>query len=190
MNRPTIFQGIGVAALLAVTSLPLFRLLRQLFADTTAIKVMSVLLCLAYLGYLLGLSRTRAGKISLAAASVLLLTGSVVAGIPAAGLIVLATALIWTVRTLTTYRSLVSAVLDGLLNLASLGAGLWAYGLSGSFAAGIWCFFLIQALFGLIPERLKRRKPMDETDTTDDRFARAHRSAETALHAWMRKSAE
>ena len=187
MNRPTILQGIGVAALLAAATLPLFRVLQHLFDETTAIEVMSVLLCLAYLGYLLGLSRAGAGKISIAAASVLLLTGAVAAGMPATGLIVLATALIWTVRTLTAYRSLVSAVLDCLLNLASLSAGVWAYGVSGSFAAGTWCFFLTQALFVLIPERLGRRQPMDETDTADDRFARARRAAEAALHARMRK---
>jgi hypothetical protein len=64
--------------------------------------------------------------------------------------IVVLAATISLLRILTMHRSLVAAVADAGLTVASLLAGTLGYLVSGEFSAAVWSFFLIQAAYPLI----------------------------------------
>ena len=55
--------------------------------------------------------------------------------------------LIWLVRSLYHQPGPLAALLDLVLNLFALMAGLWAFVHADSIFMGVWTFFLIQAMF-------------------------------------------
>ncbi|MEA3290863.1 MAG: hypothetical protein U9Q71_00905 [Pseudomonadota bacterium] len=137
---------------------------------------------LVYLLYLLSRSRERVGRVTVLAA------WGVAAGViwflaPSPALyLLLHIGLIWLVRSLYFYSSVLSVLADLGLNGLSLAMAVWAALQSGSVFLSLWSFFLVQALFVAIPPRLgpkagERRPERDE----EDRFQHAHRAAETAL---------
>jgi hypothetical protein len=89
---------------------------------------------------------------------------------------------IWLIRSLYFYSSALSALADLGLNGLSLAAAVWAVTRTGSVFLGVWCFFLVQALFVAIPKRIGRR-PGTGQDGHDSeaRFQHAYRAAETAV---------
>jgi hypothetical protein len=90
--------------------------------------------------------------------------------------------LIWLIRSLYFYSSVLSALADLGLNGLSLAAAVWAAGQTGSVLLSLWCFFLVQALFVAIPTRLSRgNREKPGGPEKEDRFQRAHRAAETAV---------
>jgi hypothetical protein len=56
-----------------------------------------------------------------------------------------------------------------------MAAAFWAYGHTGSVFIAIWCFFLTQALFVLIPARGRPDR------LTSPSFNEAHRAADQAI---------
>jgi len=77
-------------------------------------------------------------------------------------------------------------VLSSLADLAltgiSLAIAIWAWLTTRSLFLGFWSFFLVQALFVLIPRKLARSHDSQTADShSDDPFERAHRAAEMAL---------
>ena len=91
--------------------------------------------------------------------------------------------LIWLVRSLYFYASVVSALTDLGLSGLALAAAVWAVTHTGSLFLAIWCFFLVQALFVAIPHALsgKAAPGIQPAADRDDRFERAHRAAEAAV---------
>jgi len=67
------------------------------------------------------------------------------------------------------------------LGVSLLGAAFaaWAAQRSGSAWLALWCFFLVQAFHTLIPQALAQRGEV--ANGTEDAFARAHRTAESAV---------
>ena len=86
-----------------------------------------------------------------------------------------------------------SAILDALLCVVSLGFSLWSFILGGSFFVAVWCFLLTQALFTLIPTRFGKVDGVNEypegfctASRKDDRFARAYDVAERSMKELVR----
>ena len=63
-------------------------------------------------------------------------------------------ALVAGIRAYAYSQSLVPGLLHGGLCLLGLGAALWTYAHSSSLALASWSFFLVQAIFALLPTRL------------------------------------
>ncbi len=180
MKRPSFFEGVGVALTASIGGGVLFTVLITLFAGGFVLRALIAALGLLYVLYLLRCSEERVGRISavavwLAAASGIWLLGL---GLP---LYLLAhLGLVWLVRSLYFHASLIGAFADLALVSLGLAAGVWGWLTTGSVGIGLWCFFLVQALFVLIPARIKPRSAQPAAAQTD-RFQHAYRAAEAAV---------
>jgi hypothetical protein len=96
--------------------------------------------------------------------------------------LVLHIGLIWLIRSLYFHHSALSSLADlGLTGLA-LTAAVWALTVTGSLLLGLWCFFLVQALFVTIPGNLPRKSVAVPSAHDDgDHFQHAHQVAQGAL---------
>jgi hypothetical protein len=89
--------------------------------------------------------------------------------------------IVWLVRSLYFHNSLVTALLDlGLVGIGLLG-GAWALINTGSAAAALWTFFLLQALFSWIPVFDPKRAEVFRAAGQDPSFQAAHRVAVDAV---------
>ena len=104
-------------------------------------------------------------------------------GVATTTLVFVSITLIGIVRSLISYSSVFMSILDGALCFLGLGVAAWAYGATGSAFWAIWCFFLSQSLFALIPEQPGRsNKPAGSTPLMETgAFSAAHKAAEAAL---------
>lgn len=185
MKPHNLLPGLGMAFVLSAISLPILWVLLALRSGI-ATQVLITFLSGGYLGYLLMQSRAHVGRIILATVSAAGLGVACLAGASSTALAFIALGLIWGVRSLLNYSSLVTAFLDALLCVVSVGVALAAAGVTRSTALTVWCFFLVQALWVYIPRRMTRFASAPET--TDraqqaDTFERAHRAAEAAIRS-------
>ncbi len=183
MKQHNLFLSLGIAFVLSAVSLPILWVLLAL-RSSIATQALITLLTAGYLGYLLVQSRARVGRIILATVSAAVLGVACLAGASSTAVALLALGLIWFVRSLLNYSSLVAACLDALLCVVSVGVALAAAGATSNAALTVWCFFLLQALWVYIPRRFTRGGSAPETaDQTQqaDAFARAYGSAEAAI---------
>jgi hypothetical protein len=187
MKRPGLFQGILVAGLSSLAVSALVPVVGWVVTGERVPKVVIALLISNYVVYLLWLNRARTGSVVLLVGTLLSLAVAFIWGRGAATLIVTGVGLIWAVRSLTAYSSLAMALVDGLLCLLALGAGASALGAKGSLAFAVWCFFLTQALWTLLPERADRAERREPAPDKSGSFAVAHRAAEAALRQLARR---
>jgi len=181
MRRPTFLEGVGVALVTSLLGSMLFSVVTPELNSGSVLQLLIAGFSFSYLIYLLRRSPERVGRVtvvllwSVAASGIWLLGASLLLTL------LLHTLLIWLVRSLYFYSSLFSALADlGLSGLAII-AALWATLQSGSLLLAIWCFFLVQALFVVIPKSLPRRATESNICDHDDRFQQAQRTAEAAL---------
>jgi hypothetical protein len=90
--------------------------------------------------------------------------------------------ILWLIRSLYFYSSALSALADLGLNGLGMAAAIGAITRTGSLFLGIWCFFLVQALFVLIPRNINRKSgTAQDGQQHEDRFQHAYRVAQAAL---------
>ena len=182
MKSPTLLEGVLVALVASLVGSILFTALAPSLGSAAVLRLLMPFIGLGYLLYLLRRSRERVGRITvvtiwgLAALALWLLHP------PIALYLVLHIGLIWLVRSLYFYASVLSALTDLALNGLALATAIWAVSHTGSLFLGVWCFFLVQALFVAIPHELGA-KGTRQPSTVDlgDRFQHAHRAAEAAV---------
>lgn len=188
MAGTSLIQGILTAFVLSLGSLPLSLGLTVL-GWRTANQVLVAILAGIYIAYIIAQCTSRVGGVTLGVLSLAALSGVCFWGAPTSLVLLLAVGLIWFVRALLNYSSLISALLDGLLCALSLGGAVGTLILSGHHILAVWFFFLVQALWVFIPRRLKRATAWDASVVTgikedgSDTFSRAHRAAEAAIRA-------
>lgn len=188
MNRPTLIQGVGTAILISALAFAADRVLNALAGGDPTPKGIAALALAAYLITLAGKNRGRAGGITLGLLCVLLLGLGYLSGATVSGMVVGGAVLIWLVRSMTFYSSLIAAAADALIGLLALGAAAWAVSAGGGVVALLWCFFLVQALHAMIPSRVGPKVTRHRRASGGDRFSRAHGAAETAIEALIRRS--
>jgi hypothetical protein len=183
MKRPAFLEGVLVAVIASAAGAILFSIAATLVAGDMALRLVVAAVSLAYILYLLRRSQQRIGRIVCIAAW-LAVAGGVWFAHPSLVIYIGAhIGLIWLLRSLYFYSSVLPALADLGLNALSVAAAAWAVTHSGSVGLSLWCFFLVQALFALIPTQIKGsiRSGQPHTVHVDDKFQRAHRAAETAL---------
>ncbi len=137
---------------------------------------------LAYLVYLLRRSRARTGRIVVIGAWALATLGCWLLGASLSEQVLLYAGLIWLVRSLYFHGSIPAALLDLGLVAVGLAAALWALLNTGSMAASLWSFFLVQALFRWIPAFDRARGAAESRATASaSSFQSAHRVALDAV---------
>ena len=182
MKSSSLFEGVFVALISSFIGSVVYFSLSSLFSDSFLIRLLISGLSFGYILYLLSRSKERTGRITVIA----VWTISVISLWfiwPSITLFVLMHLIaIWLVRSLYFYSSLFSSIADLVLNGFSVAIAFWAAGHTGSLFLTIWCFFLTQALFVLIPTHIK--KTISNTSPSlknEDEFQHAYRAAEAAV---------
>ncbi|MGD8976639.1 MAG: hypothetical protein PVG91_03480 [Gammaproteobacteria bacterium] len=183
MKRPTFLHGVGLALALAVTGAAAFAAIAAWspLAVDAALRGVIAVVGLAYVVYLLASSGNRIGRVTTLA--IWLAVASATWWLaPAMPVFLLVHALmIWLVRVLYFHDRALPALTDLGLGLVAVAAAVWAVAGSGSLFLALWSYFLIQALFVLIPGSRASGRKRDPAIPADAGFERAHRSAESAL---------
>jgi len=186
MNRCDFLRHVGVALALAIAAAASSLVLATLMPFAPITRVLIAAACGTYTLYLLIGSGRRAGVATLTIAW--LLSGLLV-WLYAPSLTVFAavhTALIWLVRSLLRYRSILPALVDlGLSTIAVL-LGVAALQRTGSVFLATWSFFLLQAI-AAGSSRLWRQQATRAAGQNQT-FERARLQAEAALSTLRRTS--
>ncbi len=181
MKTISFFEGVIVAVIASLVGSVVFVGLASLFGGGGLFRLLVTGLAFAYLLYLLARSHHRVGRVSVIGIwLVISLAGWIL--IPSTLLyLVIQLCLIWLIRSLYYYSSVLAALLDLALVGLSLMSAIWAWHNTHSLLLSLWCFFLVQALFVLIPRQLGSRKTTAKPVRDTDRFERAHRAAQVAV---------
>jgi hypothetical protein len=178
MNAAGFWRGTLAALVLSAGGALAFTALAPLTGSGLGLKLVSLALSAAYLSWLLGRHEARAGRV--ASLTAWCLTAALLLAVdPALWTWVFVQAgLTWLLRCLYVHDSLPGALMDAGLNGLALAAAIATAAHTHSLFLSLWCFFLLQALYVLIPGARARR------GTTGDRhaFEHAERAAESALH--------
>jgi hypothetical protein len=182
MKQPAFPEGVSVALAASLAGSMLYTAMDAVFPGAPVLRLLIAGISLAYVVYLLGRSPERVGRIT-AAAAWLLVAGVLWFTQPPLLLYVFAhMGTLWIIRSLYFYSSTLSALADLGLNGLSLAAAIWALTRTGSVFLGIWCFFLMQALFVFIPKNVGRKPgAVQASHGCEDRFQHAYHSAEAAV---------
>ncbi len=181
MKRPTFFEGVAVAVAASVSGAALFAVLTAAFAGGAVLRLLIAGIGLAYVLYLLARSRERVGRVTVVTAYLALAAATWFVAPPLPLYVVAHIGMIWLIRSLYFYSSALSALADLGLTGLSLAAAVWAGIHSHSVFLAIWCFFLVQALFVVIPASWRRSRDKASIADDADRFECAHRVAQAAL---------
>jgi hypothetical protein len=182
MKQPTFLEGVGIAVAISLAGGVLYTAMDAVFPGVPVLRLLIAGIGLGYVVYLLSRSPERVGRVTAAAAWLL------VAGVlwfthpPLLLYVCVHLGVIWLIRSLYFYSSALSALADLGLNGLGLAAAIWAVTRTGSVFLGIWCFFLVQALFVVIPKSINRKPgAVRAGHESEDRFQHAYRVAETAV---------
>jgi hypothetical protein len=181
MKRPSFFEGVGVALVASIVISAGVFVIGAMFVSAGLLQMMIALLSAAYISYLMIRSRERLGRLTVFA---IWLGATLLSGVFAPSLVIFALVqlgMIWIIRSLYYYNSVLAALADlGLIGLSML-AGMWAWFNTQSLFLAVWCFFLVQALFVYIPKQLKSSNTKDtHAHHASDRFQQAYLAAEQA----------
>ena len=182
MKQPTFLEGVAVALTASLLGSALYSVLSSAFPAGAVLRLLIAGIGLAYVLYLLSRSRERVGRVTVVAAWTLV-TGVIwFIEPPLLPYVLVQLGFIWLTRSLYFYSSVLPALADLGLHGLGLASAIWAAGQTGSVFLSLWCFFLVQALFVAIPARLNRRnRETPAGPENEDRFQRAHRTAEAAV---------
>jgi len=181
MKQPTFLEGVAFALAASLAGSVLYTALGTLFPGIPVVRLLVASLGLAYVIYLLGRSPERVGRVTSAVAWLLVAGVTWFTHPPLPFYVILHLGTVWLIRSLYFYSSALSALADLGLNGLALAAAVTAITRTGSAFLGIWCFFLVQALFVVIPKSLNGMSGAVARYTGEDRFQHAHRAAETAV---------
>ena len=183
-TRPSIAHGIFVALLLSAVTLAAAGLFSLIIYGYLLLTVVLAGVAFLYVCILLHTARGQSGRVVVAVMSAIVLGGAAL-WLSCPAFILMAVATLWLVRSLTTYSSVLLAGADGILCVIGLLAGLWASTYTGSLAVGIWCFFLVQSLYVLIPRSMselgKCVPDAEEKAVKPEPFDAAFQAAESIL---------
>ncbi len=177
MKRPSILDGVFVAAALAVGSFPLLWGFSAVLTFPAAVRTTLVAAQLGYAAYLLRRRGGGVGTPTLAAANLVWAVLVWWASWSLSGTAGALAGACWLTRSLLFQRSPAAAGLDGALAVAGVAFAGKFWDPHNGTATALWAFFLVQSAWVLIPSRGFPR----EADAAVDPFAASRRQAETAL---------
>jgi hypothetical protein len=178
-DRPSLTHGIVVAALLAVAGGAMFAALTVWFTPHVALRWVATLLAGSYGLYLLSNTTQRTGRIVAVFCWCAGAIGIATFVNSLALFLIAHTAMIWLLRSLYFHNSIVAALADLGLSALALAVAVWAAMSSASVWLALWCLFLTQALFVLLPRKHPESSVHDGGNNSE--FERARRSADAAL---------
>jgi hypothetical protein len=179
MSKPTMLDGVTLAMVISLGAAAGSLLLGGFIVYGLLFELLLNGAALAYLIYLLKRSRARIGRVLVIAAWALVSFACWFFDVALLQQVLLQAGLIGLVRSLYFHGSLTGAALDFGLVSAGLAASAWALLNTGSLAAALWSFFLVQALFCWLPQLSPRQSAPGAASHSP--FQTAHRVAEDAV---------
>lgn len=182
MKTPGFWEGVIVALIAAVTGEILITVLPWLVGRWLAVMLVVSLLSLGYLLYLLKRSPGKTGRMSLLLLWCLASFGAAVLDVGIPLYLIMQLGFIWLTRSFYFRSSVFGALADLGLHALAFSAGVWAYARSGSVFLTLWTFFLVEALFPLLPgSNTGSANTVSDESGVNPRFEQAHRTALAAL---------
>jgi len=183
MKNATLFEGIIVALIASFVGSVVYFALSSLFADSILIRLLISAITFAYLLYLLSRSKERIGRMTIITLYFVIVIAMWFFWPPISLFILAHLIAIWLVRSIYFYSSLLSSLADLALNSFSVAIAFWVVSHTGSLFLMLWCFFLTQALFVLIPSSIQPENSSDSANIDNDAdFQRAYKVAQAAVH--------
>jgi hypothetical protein len=180
MNKPKFLEGVLLALGLSLLIAALFTVMSAFFPTRWLLQAVIAGASLSYILYLLYRSRERMGKVAVVTLWLLFAFGVWLLAPSTLILLFAHVAVIWVIRCLYYHSSILIALLDlGLIVLGML-VSLWTLLHTHSLLLSVWVFFLMQALFSVLPEQVFSAKTK-RAKNQDDGFERAYASAEAAV---------
>ena len=180
MKRPTFIHGVLVAAVFGFFASAVIATLTPFVGLGTVIRLVIPFLGLAYLLYLFSRSKEKLGRVTTLSCWGALAAVTWWFAPPLPLYLLIHVGAIWLVRSLYFYAGIFPALMDLGLSAMSVAAFVWAASRTGSVFLATWCFYLVQALFVVIPHSLKRKPPAVPA-VRNPSFDRASRQADEAL---------
>ncbi len=182
MKRPGFLQGVGVALVAALLGEVVFVALAPMVGSVTALHLVIAAASFSYIVYLLRCSGVRLGRLTTLLGWLLVTVTTAWMAPPLMLYLLVHVAMVWLVRSLYFYSSLLPALADLGLNFIAVAAVVWATVQSGSLMLALWCFFLLQALFVTLPRSMdKAAVKATGIAAEENRFEQAQRTAQAAL---------
>ena len=166
MKKPTILDGVTVAMVISLTAAAASLLLGGFIIYGLLFELLLYAATLAYLLYLLKRIKARIGRVLVIAAWAVTSLACWFFDIVLLEQVLIQAGMIWLGRSLYCRGSLFSAALDFGLVSAGLAASAWAMINTGSLAAALWSFFLVQALFCWLPQLAHEQTGSGQHDAT------------------------
>lgn len=187
MKSATFLEGIILALVFSLVGVIGFTSLSPVIESERAICLIIALLSLGYVVYLLNRSCERIGLLTTVVTwSIITIAAFIFIPSPLLFLTI-QLGLIWIIRCLYYYASVLSALADLVLVSFSLMAAIWATDQTGSIFLSIWCCLLVNALFVFIPADMQQRSSRPAAMPVEtDRFQQAYQVAESALKQSLR----
>jgi len=186
MKTATFFEGVLFALIVGFISSVLLFTLSSFFPGNLLIRGLISGISVAYIVYLLTRSNERVGRVIVMTVLLISITTMWFAWPPITLFILGHITIIWLVRSLYFYSSLVSSFADLALNGSSLLIAFAVAGYTDSMFLTLWCFFLIQALFVWIPKSMT--KPLSSSNSSpstplnhEQDFQQSFRAAQAAV---------
>lgn len=181
MKRPGLFWCLIAACVGALMVTALQMLLWPLLGGVWTFRAIVVAVPLAYSAFLLGSARERVGRVVMAVGSTLL-AGSLFVGPFSLPVVLMGMGvMVWGVRALCFHRTFLGALLDAVLGIGGLAAGVAAYASTRSLPTAAWTALLVQSAFVFIPQSWGKKADGSRAVHAVDRFDRAYQVAEGAL---------
>ena len=167
MKQRRLLEGIVIAVVAAIAAAVMMPVLSVVLAPAFILRLLIVVVSFGYLIYLLHRKPHKPGRVTVIGAWLIvsLLTWLFVHSLP--GFAAIHLLMIWLVRALYFYNSVLSALADLSLTGLAFITALWAWTSTGSLFLAFWCLFLVQALFVLIPARIPSRSLRARNISTD-----------------------
>ena len=182
MKRPTFIHGVIVAALLAFFASAIVATLTPFVGLGSVVRLVIPAMGLAYLLWLFSRSTERLGRVTALAAWAVMAAITWWMAPPVALYLLIHVTAIWLIRSLYFYSGVMPALMDLGLSALSVTATIWALTRSGSFFLATWCFFLVHALFVVIPPAIRSKDSAEpDLQADNERFDAARRQADAAL---------
>lgn len=184
-QQTSFFKEVGVGLLLSVLAAAAATAALMFFPSGTVIRAVIAGVAFAYLCVSLGHASEKTGRFVVLIVWLVAAGAAWLSGIGIAGYVAVHVTLLWLVRSLYFYSTVIEAALDLGLMLTAIGFATWAAFRTDSLLLACWSFFLLQALHVCIPylaARLMKPETRDHGDNDPNRrFADASKAADEAL---------
>ncbi|MFC1748387.1 hypothetical protein ACFL2V_06225 [Pseudomonadota bacterium] len=180
IKNPSFVEGVAVAVVASLFGAVLYTAFILMFSVGFGARLTVAFVFSAYLVYLLWRSPKKTGRMTALFFWGVTLLATWFIHPPFIIYVMVHMGAVWLIRSLAFYKSIAPALFDLLLVMLSLAASVWAYLNTHSVLLALWTLFLVQALFAVVPCRLKAETKRD-SNFQNDRFMQAYQNAEAAL---------